>query len=136
MERLGQGLGVPALSPIVPLVVGAEGPTLALSSQLLAAGMHVPAIRPPTVPAGTCRWDTARVCGVSVWGTGGGGLALSSAVVCRGAQWGLLTGKMQECTALLPRHYGAAGTTGMDQNSSASKTAVCGICMHVRPAAP
>lgn len=56
VKRLGDGLGVPALSPVVPLVVGPEGPTLQLSSRLLAEGMHVPAIRPPTVPPGTCRW--------------------------------------------------------------------------------
>ncbi|GLC45878.1 hypothetical protein PLESTM_001796000 [Pleodorina starrii] len=55
VRRLGEGLGVPALSPVVPLVVGPEGPTLDLSSRLLRAGLHVPAIRPPTVPAGTCR---------------------------------------------------------------------------------
>ncbi|KAG2427191.1 hypothetical protein HXX76_010910 [Chlamydomonas incerta] len=69
VRRLGAGLGVPALSPVVPLVVGGEGPTLELSAALLRGGMggggggggapythmHVPAIRPPTVPAGTCR---------------------------------------------------------------------------------
>ncbi|EFJ39865.1 hypothetical protein VOLCADRAFT_78219 [Volvox carteri f. nagariensis] len=56
VRRLGSGLGVPALSPVVPLVVGPEGPTLELSSMLLQEGlMHVPAIRPPTVPPGTCR---------------------------------------------------------------------------------
>ncbi|PNH08471.1 putative 8-amino-7-oxononanoate synthase [Tetrabaena socialis] len=55
VERLGAGLGVPALSPIVPLVVGGEAAALGLSSRLLAAGLHVPAIRPPTVPSGTCR---------------------------------------------------------------------------------
>ncbi|GLI60844.1 hypothetical protein VaNZ11_003055 [Volvox africanus] len=55
VHRLGTGLGVPALSPVVPLVVGPEGPTLELSSRLLREGLHVPAIRPPTVPPGTCR---------------------------------------------------------------------------------
>lgn len=55
VTRLGEGLGVPALSPVVPLVVGPEAATLQLSSTLLRAGLHVPAIRPPTVPAGTCR---------------------------------------------------------------------------------
>lgn len=48
-------LGIPAASPIIPLVVGSETAALGLSRQLLAAGFHVPAIRPPTVPAGTCR---------------------------------------------------------------------------------
>ncbi|GIM09184.1 hypothetical protein Vretimale_13087 [Volvox reticuliferus] len=55
VRRLGCGLGIPALSPVVPLVVGPEGPTLELSSRLLGEGLHVPAIRPPTVPPGTCR---------------------------------------------------------------------------------
>ncbi|KAG2483953.1 hypothetical protein HYH03_017199 [Edaphochlamys debaryana] len=55
VERLGRGLGVPALSPVVPLVLGPEGPTLELAARLLRAGLHVPPIRPPTVPQGTCR---------------------------------------------------------------------------------
>lgn len=62
VRRLGHGLGVPALSPVVPLVVGPEGPTLQLSSFLLARGLHVPAIRPPTVPPGTCRYGTSLHC--------------------------------------------------------------------------
>lgn len=50
-ERLGQGLGVPAVSPVVPLVVGSEAAAIGLSARLLREyGMHVPAIRPPTVP--------------------------------------------------------------------------------------
>jgi hypothetical protein len=52
---LSQRLGIPAASPIIPLVVGDEAAALQLSRQLLARGFHVPAIRPPTVPAGTCR---------------------------------------------------------------------------------
>jgi 8-amino-7-oxononanoate synthase len=55
-RRLGARLGVPALSPVVPLVVGGEREALLLSARLLARhGLHCPAIRPPTVPAGTCR---------------------------------------------------------------------------------
>ncbi|MEW5298964.1 MAG: hypothetical protein WDW38_004877 [Sanguina aurantia] len=53
--ELSARLRVPALSPVIPLVIGSEEATLQLSSRLLAAGLHVPAIRPPTVPAGTCR---------------------------------------------------------------------------------
>lgn len=34
---------------------GPEAETMAAARQLLAAGFHVGAIRPPTVPAGTCR---------------------------------------------------------------------------------
>lgn len=55
VDQLGDGLGVRAESPIIPLVVGAEATALSLAGQLLRKGFHVPAIRPPTVPAGTCR---------------------------------------------------------------------------------
>ena len=53
--RLSAALGVPAHSPVVPLVVGPEAETMAAARALLGAGFHVGAIRPPTVPAGTCR---------------------------------------------------------------------------------
>lgn len=46
-------------SPIIPVVLGAEAPAVAASAALLAAGLLVPAIRPPTVPAGTCRLRVA-----------------------------------------------------------------------------
>lgn len=50
------GFAVPAGdSPIVPIIVGSEGDALQLSQRLLAAQIYVPAIRPPTVPAGTSR---------------------------------------------------------------------------------
>lgn len=55
VRRVGEGLGCTASSPIVPVVVGAEQDALAISGQLLRAGFHVPAIRPPTVPRGTSR---------------------------------------------------------------------------------
>jgi len=42
-------------SPIVPLVLGREDRALAASSALLEKGLWVPAIRPPTVPAGSSR---------------------------------------------------------------------------------
>jgi len=42
-------------SPIVPVVFGDERATLDASAALLEQGMLVPAIRPPTVPAGTSR---------------------------------------------------------------------------------
>ncbi|MDP9071898.1 MAG: 8-amino-7-oxononanoate synthase, partial [Actinomycetota bacterium] len=42
-------------SPIVPVVVGDEERAVAASDALLERGLLVPAIRPPTVPAGTSR---------------------------------------------------------------------------------
>jgi 8-amino-7-oxononanoate synthase len=42
-------------SPIVPVVIGEEADALEASSSLLSRGLWVPAIRPPTVPAGTSR---------------------------------------------------------------------------------
>lgn len=54
-QRLGDALGIQAASPIVPLVLGGEREALAASGFLLDRGLHVPAIRPPTVPRGTSR---------------------------------------------------------------------------------
>jgi len=52
--QLGIALGESA-TPIQPLIVGPEAPTLALSRTLFDAGFWVAAIRPPTVPRGTSR---------------------------------------------------------------------------------
>ncbi|HEV3166798.1 MAG TPA: 8-amino-7-oxononanoate synthase [Isosphaeraceae bacterium] len=41
--------------PIIPVVIGDPERTLALADRLLARGMLVPAIRPPSVPTGTSR---------------------------------------------------------------------------------
>lgn len=46
-------------TPIVPVVLGGEDAALAASQALLEQGLLVPAIRPPTVPAGTCRLRVA-----------------------------------------------------------------------------
>ena len=47
---------LPATStPIQPLIVGDVGTAVTISDALLARGILVPAIRPPTVPAGTAR---------------------------------------------------------------------------------
>jgi 8-amino-7-oxononanoate synthase len=42
-------------SPIVPVVLGEELAAIDASAQLFAAGLWVPAIRPPTVAVGTSR---------------------------------------------------------------------------------
>jgi 8-amino-7-oxononanoate synthase len=42
-------------TPIVPVVLGDEGIAMAAAADLLDRGLLVPAIRPPTVPAGTSR---------------------------------------------------------------------------------
>lgn len=42
-------------SQIVPLIVGADAPTMALAAQVQARGFDVRGIRPPTVPEGTGR---------------------------------------------------------------------------------
>jgi 8-amino-7-oxononanoate synthase len=50
------GLAVPDhFSPIVPIMIGDPGPTMAASEGLLNQGVFVQGIRPPTVPPGSCR---------------------------------------------------------------------------------
>lgn len=44
-----------AASPILPVILGTEERALAAAASLLEAGLHVPAVRPPTVPPGTSR---------------------------------------------------------------------------------
>jgi 8-amino-7-oxononanoate synthase len=46
-------------TPIVPVVLGDEATALAAADALLAQGLLVPAIRPPTVPVGTSRLRVA-----------------------------------------------------------------------------
>lgn len=46
---------LPSSTPIQPLVVGSNDAALALMAALRTRGLWVPAIRPPTVPAGTAR---------------------------------------------------------------------------------
>jgi len=47
------------VTPIVPVMMGGESSALAAASMLLDHGLLVPAIRPPTVPAGTSRLRVA-----------------------------------------------------------------------------
>ena len=56
--RMGLGqLGLPLLGygPIVPIVLGAPPRALRAASFLRARGVHVQAVRPPTVPTGSSR---------------------------------------------------------------------------------
>lgn len=46
---------LPATSPIVPLIVGSAERALDAARELLGRGYLVPAVRPPTVPAGSAR---------------------------------------------------------------------------------
>ncbi|MDR2015140.1 MAG: 8-amino-7-oxononanoate synthase [Azoarcus sp.] len=61
IERLTKGLAqkrwklLPSRTPIQPLVVGGNAAALALGAALMEEGLWVPAIRPPTVPAGSAR---------------------------------------------------------------------------------
>ena len=54
LTNAGFTLG-PGRSPIIPVLVGRSDLALRLSDELLARGVFVPAIRPPTVPDGTAR---------------------------------------------------------------------------------
>jgi 8-amino-7-oxononanoate synthase len=51
----GGGTRPGQVSPIVPVIIGEEARAVAASDRLLAHGLWVPAIRPPTVPTGTSR---------------------------------------------------------------------------------
>ncbi|MET0659744.1 MAG: 8-amino-7-oxononanoate synthase [Steroidobacteraceae bacterium] len=42
-------------SPIIPIIIGADAAALRAAADLLAQGLYVPAVRPPTVPRGTAR---------------------------------------------------------------------------------
>jgi 8-amino-7-oxononanoate synthase len=56
VARVARQLGRPGQrSPIVPVVIGDEADAVSASADLLALGLWVPAIRPPTVPPGTAR---------------------------------------------------------------------------------
>ncbi|MBE0595823.1 MAG: 8-amino-7-oxononanoate synthase [Desulfuromonadales bacterium] len=44
-----------SVTPIIPVLTGEPGPTMALTDRLLDKGIFVQGIRPPTVPTGRCR---------------------------------------------------------------------------------
>ncbi|MDW7645624.1 MAG: 8-amino-7-oxononanoate synthase [Desulfuromonadales bacterium] len=54
LQRGGLSTGE-STTQIVPVLTGEPAPTMALAESLLAAGVFVQGIRPPTVPAGNCR---------------------------------------------------------------------------------
>jgi 8-amino-7-oxononanoate synthase len=55
-EAAGLGLRLPGSpTPIQPVIFGSEAAAVAASEALRARGLWAPAIRPPTVPAGTSR---------------------------------------------------------------------------------
>ena len=58
LTEIGYRLG-PSRSPILPVLVGDAETAVRLSDALLAHGVLVPAIRPPTVPEGTARLRVA-----------------------------------------------------------------------------
>ena len=60
-QHLAKGLAqerwklLPSRTPIQPLIVGDNAAALALGDALMKEGLWIPAIRPPTVPAGSAR---------------------------------------------------------------------------------
>ena len=54
LTRLGFTLS-PSVSPIMPILIGNPEIALSFAEHLLTEGLYAPAIRPPTVPAGTSR---------------------------------------------------------------------------------
>lgn len=59
-ELKNTGFNIPAGdSPIVPIIIGPEVAALEAAEKLMAEGLLVLAIRPPTVPRGTCRLRVA-----------------------------------------------------------------------------
>lgn len=50
-----KGIKTPSGSQIIPIIIGSNDDTLAISEKLRSEGYYIPAIRPPTVPEGTSR---------------------------------------------------------------------------------
>jgi len=51
----GSGFTTRGSSHIVPVITGDDAKTVMISEKMKVSGFYVPAIRPPTVPAGTSR---------------------------------------------------------------------------------
>ncbi|MDR6847566.1 8-amino-7-oxononanoate synthase [Sphingomonas sp. BE270] len=65
-ERTLAPCGVtPTGSQILPLIIGADAPTMRLAAALQAAGFDIRGIRPPTVPPGTARLRVSLTLNVS-----------------------------------------------------------------------
>ena len=59
MHHLGTRLDLPVISWIIPIIIGSAEEALRIGQALKADGFYIPAIRPPTVPPGTCRYIQA-----------------------------------------------------------------------------
>lgn len=55
VQQFSQATGLHFTSPIAPIILGSADDTLKASRQLLMAGFHVSAIRPPTVASNASR---------------------------------------------------------------------------------
>jgi 8-amino-7-oxononanoate synthase len=55
IAKVGEALGIDAVTPIIPIVVGDAAAAIDLSNRLRDTGFHAPAIRPPTVAPGASR---------------------------------------------------------------------------------
>ena len=55
VHKTTAGLGISGSGPILPIVIGAEEETMAKAQALAERGLHVPGVRPPTVPPGSSR---------------------------------------------------------------------------------
>jgi 7-keto-8-aminopelargonate synthetase-like enzyme len=78
-QRLGLGDGS---SPIVPIVLGGDARTMAVSRALFEARVFVQGIRPPTVPEGTARLRVSVAAGHTIEEIGQAAEIIDDAVRC------------------------------------------------------
>ncbi len=71
-------------SPILPLILGEDGRTMAMAGRLQAAGFDIRGIRPPTVPEGTSRLRIVITRNARAGDIGALAAALAEAFVCGG----------------------------------------------------